>query len=254
MELLPQNFRVVPLQDATDLLARPAALRARAEAEGYLFFPRLVSPERLDALRLEIRRLCGPFGWFREQPDNPAFVQAMPGARLSGRGFDDPDWVRLQREVNQTEAFAALAREPTVLNVLAAVYGEPALGSDMNLCWVKLPGSPEHTTLPHQDLFYLPGCPELWTAWFPIVDNPFDLGPLAVIPGSHRQGRWHHETPWSGIEVPAEVTWASSEVVPGDVLLFGAGTVHAGWSNVTEGRVRVSADVRFRPVSSPFPL
>lgn len=248
---VPERFAVAPLVDDTALLDDAAALREAAELRGYLFFRQLVRPATLAPIRAFVRAFGVAEGWFHADDTEPAWIDAVPGRQLAGRGFDDPAWVRLQQAINARAAFHALGEEPRVLEVLGAVYGEPARGATTHLCWIKLPGSPQHTTLPHQDLFYVPACDDLWTAWYPLVPTPFALGPLAVIAGSHRSGLWHHTHALAGIDVPDGTAWHSSEVVPGDVLLFGGLTVHAGWANVSPDRVRVSADVRFRRASSP---
>ncbi len=248
---VPERFALSPLSDDTPLLSDAAALRAAAVLRGYLFFRQLVSAAALGPVRAFVRAFGAAAGWVHADDANPPWVEAVPGVQLAGRGFDDPAWIRLQQDLNRLPAFHALGEDPRVLEVLGAVYGEPARGATTHLCWIKLPGSPQHTTLPHQDRYYVPACEDLWTAWYPLVPTPFALGPLAVIAGSHRSGLWHHTHALAGIDVPDGSAWDSSEVLPGDVLLFGGLTVHAGWANVSADRVRVSADVRFRRASSP---
>jgi ectoine hydroxylase-related dioxygenase (phytanoyl-CoA dioxygenase family) len=246
----PEDHHVVPLRDSTELLLESERLREQANQDGYLYLPGLVPRAPVDRVRALARGLCERFGWVVAEPDNPPSVHAVPGARLSGRGFDDPRFVELQQTINQTDEFCALGRQTEVLRILGIVYGEPARGCITNILWVKLPGSPEHTTLPHQDIHYVPQWTDLWTAWYPLVDTPFDLGPLGVVPGSNRLGCWEHESRERGIVTPPGLVWASSEVHPGDVLLFSSHTVHAAWSNISAQGVRFSADVRFLKASS----
>ena len=92
------------------------------------------------------------------------------------------------------------------------------------------------TTGPHQDSFYLPNAPALWTAWVPLVAIPMELGPLALLPGSHREGPRPHRHAFSGIEVGDQEPWATGPVAPGDVLLFGPHTVHC----LADGRIMIS--------------
>ena len=108
--------------------------------------------------------------------------------------------------------------------ILEAILGEPAWLATTNFCWVKLPGSPEHTTLPHQDEWYLPHCKRMWTMWLPLVDTPLDVGPIGVVPGSHRRGVEDHFTAFSGLQIEPEVEWVSGELSSGDVVFFSART------------------------------
>lgn len=255
--LLPSDHRVHPLHPATGARNEPDALRATASQLGYVFLPGLAPAPIVAAARQLVRDIGVSFGWFLAEPDNPPTVHATPGRALQSRGFDDPEWIELQRLVNESAAFRALGELPGVLKVLAAIYEEPAALAQTNICWVKLPGSPEHTTLPHQDRVYAPGQPDLWTAWFPLVDNPMELGPLAVVPGSNRGEPWPHTVRSAGADPERyrgpqgeDIEWASSPVRAGDVLLFGTNTVHAAWSNVTADRVRLSADLRYLRASS----
>jgi ectoine hydroxylase-related dioxygenase (phytanoyl-CoA dioxygenase family) len=90
----------------------------------------------------------------------------------------------------------------------------------------------------------------MWTVWFPLVDTPLELGPLGIVPGSHKKAWWHVDPLW-GIDVPRDVAWATGPVRPGDIVAYGAATVHCAWSNVSEKNVRVALDVRYEPKMTP---
>ena len=182
------------------------------------------------------------------EPGNPPRVLARPGARMTGRGWDDPDWIELQRAVNTSDDFHNLARFDGLMAALQAVAGEPMAVATSNHCWLKLPGSPEHTTRPHQDTFYLPDCPRMWTVWVPLSDTPLPVGPLGGVAGSHRQ-RWAHIDAGTGIDMPRDVRWHTGHARPGAALLFNAATVHCAWSNMSPDLARLSLDIRYEPAS-----
>jgi len=89
--------------------------------------------------------------------------------------------------------------------------------------------------------------PRFWTLWVPVVDTPLEVGPLAVVPGSHRRGAAPHVDNLTGIVLPPDTRLASGPVGPGDAILFGEETIHCAWSNVSQTAVRVSFDIRYEP-------
>jgi ectoine hydroxylase-related dioxygenase (phytanoyl-CoA dioxygenase family) len=231
------------------LLGDSDALRAAAANQGYLHFRKFLPDSLLAPVRAFTRDAFARLGWVQPDGNNPPAMQAIPDARLSGRGWDDPNWVRFQTTFSTHPDLLALAEAPCVMEVLEAIMGEPAWPATINFCWIKLPGSPEHTTLPHQDEWYLPCCGSMWTMWLPLVDTPFEVGPLGIVPGSNNRGVAEHRTAFSGLPVEAEVAWASGAVKAGDVIFFAARTIHCAWSNVSATLARVSADIRYEPRS-----
>jgi ectoine hydroxylase-related dioxygenase (phytanoyl-CoA dioxygenase family) len=98
------------------------------------------------------------------------------------------------------------------------------------------------------------GTPNLWTAWLPLVVTPLDLGPLAVLPGSHRVGLLAHQGTGAGrqgVDLPESARLAASAVAPGDAILFHCLAVHCALPNLTADRVRLSVDFRYQPANEP---
>ena len=249
MILRPEEFDVVPFDDATDRLEDPAGLRALARDAGALFFRGLLGSSTIGALRAWVREACVERGWAEPADDDPPRLTAKAGATMCGHGWDDPQWVELQRGFRTTPELAEVAGDAGLIGIVETLLEEPPRLATTNFCWLKLPGSPEHTTLPHQDLFYLPDCPRIWTVWVPLVDTPIEVGPHGVVKGSHRHGLWSHTDALHGIAVPADTIWTSSAVEPGDVVLFNALTVHCAWSNISPTQIRASLDLRYEPAS-----
>lgn len=246
MLLLAEYFPTVPFEDATPLLDDPRGLNEMAMEQGYLFFRGLMPLELVDPVRAFACELAAGYGWVDLDPDNPPFVYAKSDAQFYGHGWDDPRFTALQLKVTQNREFRRLVTDTRIMDVLGAVYGEPAELAIANHCWLKLPGDPERTTLPHQDSYFLPDSPRLWTVWYPLVDTPLEVGPLGVVPGSHKEV-WPHIDRMTGIDVPRDVTWATGDVFPGDLVAFHASTIHCAWSNVSPTYVRLSLDVRYEP-------
>ncbi len=247
MLLRPETFATAPFVDATPWRRDPPRLLELARELGYLYLRDFLPAGHVAAVRAFARSFCEQHGWLHPDPEGSPHFAAVPGAQLAGRGWDDPRFVALQRELRLLPAFQDLAQDPDLLAILEWVVGEPVWLATANYCWLKFPGSPEQTTLPHQDLFYLPDTPRLWTAWAPLTDTPMDLGPLGVVPGSQRQGLWPHVDAMTGISVAPEVIWHTGPVRSGDVVLFDALAVHCAWSNVSPTMARASLDIRYEP-------
>ena len=94
------------------------------------------------------------------------------------------------------------------------------------------------------------GRPNAWTAWIPLAECPRELGGLAVMRGSHRRGPLPHAGDHC-TRVPEGQPWACADYEPGDVLLVHCHTLHRALPNRDPaGRLRLSADFRFRPAST----
>jgi len=247
--MLPAERRVSPFNESSQLLDDPGALRSAATDQGYLHFRALIPDSLLAPVRAFTREAFAKFGWVHADSDNPPVMKAIPDAKLSARGWDDRDWVQFQLSFCKHPDFLALAEAPFVMDILDAVMGEAAWLASMNFCWIQLPGSPEQTTLPHQDEWYLPSCDTMWTMWVPLVDMPMEVGPLGVVQGSHRRSVKDHFTAFSGLQVEPKLDWVSNEALAGDVVLFSSRTIHCAWSNVSPTLAQVSAEIRYEPRS-----
>ena len=241
-----------PLIDATPHLGDAEALRGFAVERGYLHFKNFAPIELIEALRAEVRAFCVESGLAVEVENNPAWVEARPGATLEGMVYEDPRWMALQRRLYTVGSFRALGDHPALLAVLEALYGEPPMSGRGDICRISMPDSLHQTTCSHQDHFFVGGSTEIWTVWFPLVDCPLSQGPVAVSPASHRRGFLQHGEGYEGVEVPEATTWAASPLSPGDVLLFHCFTIHKALPNRSSSRIRLSVDFRYQPPSHPL--
>jgi ectoine hydroxylase-related dioxygenase (phytanoyl-CoA dioxygenase family) len=244
---------IARFDDSTALLDASERLRQRASDSGYLFLPGLLESEKLMDLRRQIFSCCDRHGLLAEG------IPVEEGIRRDGlvlRESPDPRWVALYRDLLCIRAFHALCMDVALLNVLTALFGEPALPHSRNICRLVFPDTAEYTTPPHQDHVYIGGTLDTWTAWIPVGDCPRDLGGLALVPGSHRWGLLP-VVPSIGVGgkqvcVPDEAHWAYSPMTCGDVLLFHSLTVHRALENTTLDRIRLSVDYRYQPRSHPI--
>ncbi len=231
-------MRLRPLRDSA--ACAPETLRRRAATDGYLFLRAAVPRARVTRLRRRVEAACAARGWLDGGRTDPAL-------RLGA--YDDPRWIAFLQEVMDTAAYRALGRSPEIRAVLAALWEDEPVPHVGDLCRLVSPRAVELTTPPHQDAAYLRASGEAWTAWLPLGACPLPLGPLAVLPGSHRDGVRPHEPVAGvhGVDVGADPEWASGDLEAGDVLLFASTTIHRALPNLTADRLRMSVDYRYRP-------
>jgi len=226
--------------------ADPRVTRQRARRDGYVFCRALVPRDRIDALRGHALAVAEDLGWLdANAPRNAAL--AVGGARLGA--YDDPRWIAFLRRVLPHPTFAAVRVAPAVVAVLTAILGAQPQSDAGDLCRVVSSDDPAHTTVAHQDHFYLPGGAPRWSMWVPLGRCPLVLGPLAVLPGSHERGLLPHtgDVAWRrSVDVADDAGWAASDLEPGDAIFFSWLTVHRALPNASDRALRLSATCRYR--------
>lgn len=217
----------------------------QAKSDGYLFFRGLVAKDAVYALRDVALRVADELGWLdRSAPRSTGM--ALPGIALGA--YDDPRWIRFLTQVMADPAFFALRDDPSLLQVLTSLFGGPPRPAAGDLVRVVSGDDERHTTLAHQDRAYVKGEGPLFTAWLPLGDCPKTLGPLAILPRSHRNGLLPHagDTEWrKGVDISADAVWHASDLAAGDVLFFSGLTIHRALPHRGGRRLRLSADFRW---------
>jgi ectoine hydroxylase-related dioxygenase (phytanoyl-CoA dioxygenase family) len=233
---------------SNDLLSDNDALRARLEDEGYLYFKELIDRERILALRGDILAILVNRGWVRggERTD---YAEAIGMPVREG----DEEYFLTYDEVQKLESFHALAHDETLMSAMKQALGETAFPHPLKVARLVFPSEPDVSTPPHQDFLNNQGTPSLTAAWIPLGDCTMKQGTLAILRGSQRYGVLPLEFSLGPgnrqAVVPNEMrdrlTWVSNDFSAGDVLLFGALTVHASLHNATN-RMRLSVDFRYQ--------
>lgn len=239
--------------DSSDLLGNDAALRARAAADGTLFFRGLLPADAIFDLRHRILEICAEAGWLKPGADLDDGIAAPGVIHVEG----EPEYMAVYDRVTRLEAFHRLAHHPRLLAMFDALFGEPTLAHARNIARIIFPNAAQHTTPAHQDYLHIQGSVETWTSWIPLGDCPQALGSLAVLPGSHRDGLFPVQQSLGaggfGIDTSEmPLRWAASDFKAGDVLVFQSMLVHKGLPNRTPDRLRLSVDFRYQGVSQPI--
>ncbi|MGE0164539.1 MAG: phytanoyl-CoA dioxygenase family protein [Dongiaceae bacterium] len=238
--------RVRELKDAAPHSANPERLRELAARDGFLFVRGLVPVDLVEALRARVLAHASRIGWL--DPRAPiGDARAAPARRVGN--YQDPDWVDLQVQVQTRPEMWALGDCVAIHRVLRAVEGRSSYLnlSTANTCRVFSP-HPDMATQPHQDAHYVRMLGEFWTVWIPLGDCPRELGPLALLAGSHRGGLREHSGQGivdGGVAVDAEAVWSTTDFRCGDAALFRPHTLHCSLPNRSGDRLRLSADFRY---------
>lgn len=243
------------LRDANDLLGNRDALLARLDEDGYLWVRGLHDREQVRKARDVVLDHLADGGSL--DPDQPRELGvAAPG----GRG-------------------GLMSKRPNVVghpDYLAVVEGDPVmdffrtlLGGDVltfSYKWLRAV-APGDNTGAHYDIVYMGrGTENLYTCWTPMCDLTFDMGPLAVLVGSHRfeqlkatYGRtdvdrdktegWYSRHPLAVVEEFGG-QWQTAEFEMGDAMIFGMFTMHGSLNN-TSNRFRISCDTRYQRADEP---
>lgn len=240
-----------PFIDSTALLDDGPALAERMRRDGYLFLRGLLPVEALRAVQAQIGAIVRDAGWLR--PEAPlAAALADPG------GFcvdPEPAYLTVLRRINRLEDYHALKHHPALVGLFERMLGGPILPHPRVLMRNIFPAREEFTTKAHQDYPNVQGTTEVFTAWFPLIDCPMQVGPLQVAAGTHGGEIYDFAigAGAGGIEItdPLEGRWVSGPFALGDVLIFHSLTVHKGVPNHSD-RLRMSMDVRYQLASEPF--
>ncbi len=233
-------------EDSSQLIEDPGQLRERAARDGFLFFRGLVPKEPVLDLRRVVLDYANRAGWLDTgAPINEA--QATPGKRIGY--YQDPEWVDLQVHVQNGPEMWALGEALAIHRVLNTVENRSSYLclSTANTCRVFSP-HPDMATQPHQDAYYVRTIGDFWTVWIPLGNCPPELGPLALLAGSHHGGLREHSGQGivdGGIKVPDDAVWSTTDFQCGDVVLFKPFTLHCSLPNRSGNRLRLSADFRY---------
>jgi ectoine hydroxylase-related dioxygenase (phytanoyl-CoA dioxygenase family) len=243
------------LADSAPLVHDPEALRLRAARDGCLLLRGIPGREAVRPLRVVVEEAVAALGLLLPQDGSNAAPLVTPGAALTGTGYDDRRWLTLQEQVLADARFVALGDDATLLSVLQVLLGGEVLSRRGDICRLALPNARHLTTPPHQDHWYTGGTIKMWTVWIPLTDTPLELGPLAVLPGSHRSGLLPHDGDGAGRQGVRGLNadhFAASELAAGDAILFSSLTVHCALPNATRDRVRISVDYRYQAADEPI--
>jgi hypothetical protein len=240
---------------SNEVLTDPAALRSRAQSDGYLYLKNILPAENVrDARRLvfsEIYR-AGLLEGRDSAKVNKGAWDSIPRNELVG-GLPKS----LYSNILKIEALHQLTHHKGLLHVWELLFEEEPLVHPNNMPRIVIPGRAINPTPPHQDYPFVQGTTSTWTCWVALGDVPRSLGGLAILKGSHRLGMLPMiEIPESSFGIGVDVSelsgpWLCADYEIGDALFFQSLTVHRALPNRGD-IIRISMDCRAQPWSHPI--
>ena len=224
-------------------------LRREMNENGYLFFRALVPKDEVLRVRSDVFELCREAGWLDASRDTMDGI-AAPGIAPLMEGM--ADYMAVYRHILKLPSFHAFPSHPSLTNVAQKLLDSEVLIHPRRIGRVTFPHLLSATTPPHQDHFYIRGSVETYSCWTPLGECPRELGGLAVLPESQREGFLEHTVKTAGVGgtgVPieeSETTWHTSDFGIGDALFFHSYTIHKALPNLTSDRLRLSTDNRYQ--------
>ena len=225
---------VLLLAPCPDLESRVEAI----QADGFVYFPGVMSPDEIAQLRAEMNRLEGI----------PEYFDRV-----------DRSWSRSFNNVfNRGEIFVQHLDKPGIIELLEEIHGADCHIIGMT-AWITGPGRPDQGL--HVD--YLPiSLPEdliadsrvkirifITTAHYYLDDLYEELGPTKFVPGSHLSGRDPDgDTEWKGAGEQSIICNA------GDVVIFRSEVWHRGSANTSnQDRYLLQVHYAQRMITQKFP-
>jgi ectoine hydroxylase-related dioxygenase (phytanoyl-CoA dioxygenase family) len=243
------DWAFLPMRSSNDLLGDPDALRARLDEDSYLYFEKVLDPEKVTDVRRAVLRALAEQGWVR---DDEWFMKGVASGRPVHEGLEE--YSQGYDAVQKLEELHTLAHDAALVAIMRQVVGETAFPHPLKIARLSFPAHYEVATPPHQDFPNNQGTPNLTASWIPLGDCPRSLGGLAILRGSHHWGvlplDFHGGAGNRQAVLPPEMLeelrWVTTDYSIGDVLLFPSMTVHASLHNASEFFMRLSVDFRWQ--------
>ncbi len=244
------------LQDSTPLMADMPALHKRLEEDGYLLIRALHDRQKVkEARRVVLENLDRA----EQLAPGAPLIDGVIAAGKRGKFYGG------SKAITHTPAFLDVVEAPELMQFFSQFLAGPSLTYDFK--WLRVVAQGNFTGA-HYDIVYMGrGTTKVYTVWTPLGDLPYEMGPLAILVGSHRFERIKETygemdvdrdkvTGWFSND-PVELVdtyggqWRTAEFKMGDALIFGMYTMHGSLSNTTD-RFRLSCDTRYQRADEPI--
>jgi len=236
------------LTDSSGLAGDAVKLRQRLADDGYLFFRGLLPADQVRAAGAVVRERLREGGWTTSD--------GMPSAQQRAVNPSDAHSDPAFRAAMLSAEFNRIPYSPALRGMVRKVLGRTAFSFPVKVLRAVYPERPGTRPLGryiHYD-YGSGGGQDMLTSWIPLMEIPLRLGGLAVQPGGQF---WPPKWPRRPRPLTAnEPGWASTDYLPGDVIVFHCLTPHAALPNTTsagQASLRLSGDFRWQLPDKPVP-
>lgn len=227
------------LESCNHLLEDHAALEKFYDENGYILLRNVFDQESVALAREEMLAVAVKLGLI--EPGDQT-------ARWTGKP--------LPGNMEESDIYRGIAKRliehPVNLAVMEKVLGEPACAVPIVQYRTYPPNGP--VTVVHQDGFYSPGIQDYKPVWLVLTPCTREMGGLAVAVGQNKRGYFHNVGKPSPYPFPRDAVpddaWATTDYMPGDVLIVHPCTPHCGMPNKSN-RLRISFDSRVQSAANP---
>jgi hypothetical protein len=220
-------------------------LRNFLRRNGYLFLRQVFSRAQVQAVREQVIGTIIDQRWGRL--DHGRIVPLGPVYRVGS-----PEFCKCVDALMRHEELHLLTYDPRLHGTLNAITGWnmfPHPRKSMRIAYPTVM-NPEDQIPPHQDMYYVRGGCDTFTAWIPLGDYPVGHGGLRVLEGTHTSGLWPTAPVNDRFHCNAVLQegdaalWRTADFEMGDALVFHSLLVHASGDNNTP-EFRMSIDCRY---------
>ncbi|MBO6727797.1 MAG: phytanoyl-CoA dioxygenase family protein [Rhizobiaceae bacterium] len=248
-----------------------SALRARYDANGYVWIKGLLDPDEVRGFRGWVFGHLAVSGLLEDGTD------PVDGISVTG-DYDAKLAERRLMSIVKSARFEGFCAQPRLTSFMDQFIGELSYLHKRKIMRYTRPKTPVATAA-HYDLVYLRGgTSDLVTAWIPVGDISIDEGGLLYLRDSHALGMQmeadfaekNKSLPpeerisafnqnmtsggWVSKDLPDmankfDTQWLVADYEAGDVVLHSPYFIHASTNNKSAaGRMRLSTDIRFQSV------
>lgn len=227
------------LQSCNHLLDDHAALEEFYRKNGYILLRNVFNLDSVAEARDKMLEVA-------------AKLDMVERGDIEGRWIGTP----LPPNMEESDMYAGIAKalieHPDNIAVMEKVLGEPACAVPIVQYRTYPPNGPVTTV--HQDGFYSPGIQDYKPVWVVLTPCSRAMGGLALAVGQNDRGYFHNVAKPSPYPFPRDAVpddaWATTDYMPGDVLIVHPHTPHCGMPNNSD-RLRISFDSRVQSAANP---
>ncbi len=242
-----------PLPSSPDLVARPDELRARFEADGFVYLPGLLDADLVLAARRELLLKYATLG---EVDDRQPIMEAVAGDRL---GLTQANMRAFTESLRTGAHYEAVILQSSLVEVVGSLLGGPVRPFDFR--WPRLARPGEGCGLHCDGPYMNRGTDRQLSAWIPFGSIEPHEGALMLLENSHTNPELHDGYLTMDADVDGLVwldddlgavqrrygsRWLTAHFQPGDVLIFSMNQLHGALDNRSaQNRCRLSTDSRY---------